>query len=36
VYIHRGGFTYGTLDEFEVSMRLIAERRRTPAIYLQR
>lgn len=26
VYIHGGGFTYGTLDEFEVPMRLIAER----------
>jgi acetyl esterase/lipase len=26
VYIHSGGFTYGTLDEFEVPMRLIAER----------
>jgi acetyl esterase/lipase len=26
VYIHGGGFTYGTLDDFEVSMRLIAER----------
>ena len=25
VYIHGGGFTYGTLDEFEVPMRLIAE-----------
>ena len=24
VYIHGGGFTYGTLDEFEVPMRLIA------------
>jgi acetyl esterase len=28
VYIHGGGFTYGTLDEFEVPMRLIAERAR--------
>jgi acetyl esterase len=26
VYIHGGGFSYGTLDEFEVPMRLIAER----------
>jgi acetyl esterase len=26
LYIHGGGFTYGTLDEFEVPMRLIAER----------
>jgi acetyl esterase/lipase len=26
VYIHGGGFTYGTLDEFEVPMRLIADR----------
>jgi acetyl esterase/lipase len=26
VYLHGGGFTYGTLDEFEVPMRLIAER----------
>ena len=26
VYTHGGGFTYGTLDEFEVPMRLIAER----------
>lgn len=26
VYIHGGGFTYGTLDEFEVPMRLLAER----------
>ena len=26
VCIHGGGFTYGTLDEFEVPMRLIAER----------
>ena len=26
VYIHGGGFTFGTLDEFEVPMRLIAER----------
>jgi len=26
IYIHGGGFTYGTLDEFEVPMRLIAER----------
>src|ERR1700733_9680438 len=26
VYVHGGGFTYGTLDEFEVPMRLIAER----------
>jgi len=25
IYIHGGGFTYGTLDEFEVPMRLIAE-----------
>ena len=25
MYIHGGGFTYGTLDEFEVPMRLIAE-----------
>ncbi|MBW0102733.1 alpha/beta hydrolase [Pseudonocardia sp. KRD291] len=25
VYLHGGGFTYGTLDEFEVPMRLIAE-----------
>lgn len=28
VYLHGGGFTYGTLDEFEVPMRLIAERAR--------
>lgn len=26
VYLHGGGYTYGTLDEFEVPMRLIAER----------
>ncbi|MEU4476301.1 alpha/beta hydrolase [Micromonospora sp. NPDC023888] len=26
VYIHGGGFTYGTLDEFESAMRVIAER----------
>jgi acetyl esterase/lipase len=26
VYIYGGGFTYGTLDEFEVPMRLIADR----------
>jgi acetyl esterase/lipase len=26
VYLHGGGFTYGTLDEFEVPMRLLAER----------
>jgi acetyl esterase len=26
VYIHGGGFTYGTLDEFETAMRVIAER----------
>jgi hypothetical protein len=26
VYIHEGGFTYGTFDEFEVSTRPIAER----------
>ena len=26
VYIHGGGFTYGTLDEFEVPMCIIAER----------
>jgi acetyl esterase len=26
VYLHGGGFTYGTLDEFEVPMRLVAER----------
>jgi acetyl esterase len=26
VYIHGGGFSYGTLDEFEVPMRLIAQR----------
>jgi acetyl esterase/lipase len=26
VFIHGGGFTYGTLDELEVPMRLIAER----------
>ena len=26
VCVHGGGFTYGTLDEFEVPMRLIAER----------
>ena len=26
MYIHGGGFTYGTLDEFEVPMRLIADR----------
>ena len=25
IYIQGGGFTYGTLDEFEVPMRLIAE-----------
>ena len=24
-YIHGGGFTYGTLDEFETAMRVIAE-----------
>ncbi len=28
VYIHGGGFTYGTLDEFETAMRIIAERAR--------
>lgn len=26
VYIHGGGFTYGTLDEFETAMRVIAQR----------
>ncbi|WP_426512111.1 alpha/beta hydrolase [Dactylosporangium sp. McL0621] len=26
VYVHGGGFTYGTLDEFETAMRVIAER----------
>ncbi len=26
IYVHGGGFTYGTLDEFEVPVRLIAER----------
>ncbi|GAA4245240.1 alpha/beta hydrolase [Dactylosporangium darangshiense] len=26
VYIHGGGFTYGTLDEFETAMRIISER----------
>src|SRR5580698_1812579 len=26
VYIHGGGFTYGTLDEFETAMRVISER----------
>ncbi|MET7398811.1 alpha/beta hydrolase [Dactylosporangium sp. NPDC005572] len=26
VYVHGGGFTYGTLDEFETAMRIIAER----------
>lgn len=26
IYIHGGGFTYGTLDEFEIPMRVIAER----------
>ncbi|HEV7709431.1 MAG TPA: alpha/beta hydrolase [Asanoa sp.] len=26
VYVHGGGFSYGTLDEFEVPMRLIAQR----------
>ena len=30
VYIHGGGFTYGMLDEFEVPMRLIAERAGIP------
>ncbi|MGI5523318.1 alpha/beta hydrolase [Micromonospora sp. CA-259024] len=25
-YIHGGGFTYGTLDEFEVGLRVVAER----------
>src|ERR1700729_3477196 len=35
VYIHGGGFTYGTLDEFEVPMRLIAERAGIPTYIVE-